>query len=161
MHWWSQKPVRCRPSVDFFFLWDRKHTRGIFFFFCDIRKNGCFSWHASPVFFFFLFFYVCFLPWLYMKPAQSTTVGPVERVRGIKNKDINPVCLPLSLQGGQAQICQAASEAPLSLLRHALLVRRGRPEQDCLCAVCVSVCVFMWAAAPIYKYLPGLEKKIK
>lgn len=62
---------------------------------------------------------------LYMKPAQSTTVGPVERVRGIKNKDINPVCLSLSLslQGGQALICQTASEAPLSLLRHALLVR--------------------------------------
>ena len=85
--------------------------------------------------------------------AQSPTVGPVKRARGIKNKDINPVCLCLplffSLQGGQTQICQTASEAPLSLQRHALFVRRGWLKQSCFCSVC--------AAAPICKYLPSLR----
>lgn len=49
----------------------------------------------------FLLLFVCLFvsvaSWLYTKPAQSITVGQVMRVRGIKNKDINPVCLSLAL----------------------------------------------------------------
>lgn len=86
-----------------------------------------------------------------MKPAQSTTVGPVERVRGIKNKDINPVCLSLSLQGGQAQICQAASEGP-SVSPETCSACSWRParvgatpaQRDC-------------AAAPFFRY-PSTQK---
>lgn len=39
----------------------------------------------------------------YMKLAQKNTVGPVMRVRGIKNKYINPVCsLSLSVSPGRS-----------------------------------------------------------
>lgn len=106
----------------------------------------------APLLFNSLFFFVTLHA--DVQPAQTTTVGAVMRVRGIKNKDINPVA-SLSLQGGQAQICQGASEAPLSLLRHALLVSWVWPKQGCLCTMCLGVCVCVCAAAPIYKYLPS------
>lgn len=85
-----------------------------------------------------------------MKPAQSTTVGPVERVRGIKNKDINPFCLSLSpgrsgsdlpgcLWGPSVfpQTCSAYSEG---------LAQAGLPLNSGACAALV-----------IYKYPSSWE----
>lgn len=96
-HSWCYFPDRKTQESDRFFWCHRKKT----------TRDECFSWHARPCPFFFfglvLFYFVLFvISWLYMKPAQSTTVGPVERVRGIKNKDINPVCLSLSLSPGRS-----------------------------------------------------------
>lgn len=61
----------------------------------------------------------------------------------------------LPLQGGQAQISRRTSEAPLSLLRHAVLVRRLWPKQGSpLYTVRVCVCLFVHvcAAAPLHNY---------
>lgn len=89
-----------------------------------------------------------------MEAALTAAVEPVRRVRGIKNKDINPVSAYLSLQGGQPQICQAVSEAPLSLLRHALLVRSVGPRKvrHRVASVCMHAAVLQlsvqWQGKP-------------
>lgn len=101
------------------------------------KKSGN-IWHANHI------FSISSVPiYADTESAFTAAVEPARRVRGIKNKDINPVCsLSLSLRGGQAQICQAVSEALLSLLRHALLVRWVGPRKGCHCvaSVCAQLC---------------------
>ncbi len=63
----------------------------------------------------FFYYYFLFVP--DMKPAQSTTVGPLKRVKGIKNKDINPVCLSLSLSFSLSHSLSLSREVRLRFAR--------------------------------------------
>lgn len=101
----------------------------------------------------FFFCYVLFVfSWLYMKPAQSTTVGPVERVRGIKNKDINPVCLSLSLSREVRLRFARLPLRPLCLSWDTLCLFVEAGPSRAASAQCVC------AAALIYKYLPSWKE---
>ena len=121
-----------------------KHMRGIFFFSMTSEKMVVFL-DTQALFF---FFFVLFFPWLYMKPAHSTTVGPVERVRGIKNKDINPVCLPLSRSFSiSREVRLRFARLPLRPLclswdTLCLFVEAGPSRAACLC-VRVCVCIYV------------------
>lgn len=137
-----QKPDRYCVTANFCFQIEKTqesdtHDR---FLWCHTKKNknGCFSWHASP-------------SWLYMKPAQNTTVGPVERVRGIKNKDINPVCLSLSLSREVRFRFARLPLRPLCLSWDTLCLFVEAAPNRTASAVCVC------AAALIYRCLPIWE----
>lgn len=71
---------------------------------------------------FFVYFPSC--TWSF---PQSSTVGPAERVKEIKNKDINLVSLSLSpsLLFSLALSLGRSDSAPLSFLKYPLLVAHG------------------------------------
>lgn len=133
------------PTSDFLFS-DRETYREAQVF-SVVTKNGCSSWHASPPFL-FLFFLTIHAE---MKPAQTTTVGLVMRVRGIKNKDINPVCFSLSLSREVRLRVARLPLRPLCLSWDALWLFVESVPSRAASAHCVCVCVR--AAALIYKCL--------
>lgn len=128
-------------DIDDRFLWCRRKKEQKWMFFLT-RK---------PLFFFVVLFVFSSL---YMKPAQSTTVGPVERVRGIKNKDINPVCLSLSLSREVRLRFARLPLRPLCLSWDTLCLFVEAGPSRAASAQCVC------AAAPIYKYLPSRKSRL-